>query len=125
MTHLDIMAYLKVVKKEYCAFLQVPTNFSVAHYLARGECAQRVCSKKFHFKIDIIIELFMKISDFFEQSVILRPFAANFVWLKVGATRCILNFRRHNFVRCSWRRRGVLPAGGGGWRGGWQQRREC
>ena len=46
MTHLDIVAYLKVVKKEYCAFLQVLTNFSVVHCPVPGECAQPVCSQK-------------------------------------------------------------------------------
>jgi len=76
------MAYLKVVKKEYCAFLQVPTNSSVAHCPVQGECAQRVCSKKFWLNIDIIIEFFMTVSEFFEQLVILRPIVANFVWLK-------------------------------------------
>jgi len=45
---MDIMAYLKAVKKEYCAFLQVPTKFSVAHCPVQGECALkesvRVCA---------------------------------------------------------------------------------
>jgi len=41
------MAYLKAIKKEYCVFLQVPTNFSVAHCPTQGECAFResVCSE--------------------------------------------------------------------------------
>jgi len=83
MTHLDIMAYLKAVKKEYCAFLQLPASSSVAHCPVQGECAQPICSIKSCFSIDITIEYFMMVSDFSEQSVILRPIAANFVWLKV------------------------------------------
>jgi len=35
------------------------------------------------------MEFLMMVSEVLEQSVILRPIAANFVWLKVGATRCI------------------------------------
>jgi len=38
----------------------------------------------------------MIVSDIFEQSVILRPIAAGFVWLKVGATRC--NTRHRCFL---------------------------
>jgi len=78
------MAYLKLVKKEYCVFLQVPTNFSVAHLPTQGECALResvrsgYAPKKFCLNIDIIIEFLMMVSEFFEQSVILRPIAANF-----------------------------------------------
>jgi len=56
---------------------------------AQGECAQWVCSKKFCLNIDIIIDFFMIVSDFFEQSLILWPIPASFVWLKVGAMRCI------------------------------------
>ena len=37
--------------------------------------------KIFWLNIDIIIDLSMTISEFFEQSVILRPIVANFVWL--------------------------------------------
>ena len=89
------MAYLKVVKKEYCVFLQVPTNFSVAHCLVQGGGALKegvhsgYAPKKFCLNIDIMIEFLMIVSEFLEQAVILRPIAANFVWLKVGATRCI------------------------------------
>jgi len=42
--------------------------------------------------IDIIIKIFMIVSEFFEQSLILWPIAASFVWLKVGATYCIQIF---------------------------------
>jgi len=98
------MAYLKAVKNEYCAFLEVPTKFSVAHCPVQGECAQRVCSRKVCLNIGITIEFFVMVSEFFEQSVNFTAHRGKLCLPQGGrnATHCIFYFYFCIFLFFIW-----------------------